>query len=359
MSHRPGDAPAHVGRLIDWLHTQVDPSQVFSDVQPAESGGDVVQAVKEVVASCDVVLVVIGDGWLNGRDGSNPLENAEDSVRLEVETAFDADIKVVPILIEDAEMPTSRQLPPSLDRLARQGPIRLSDASWRDDLKHVVEALRSTTRVGGLWARVKRSRLRGPAGRAGTAATTIASIARTGRGLAVIATIVIAVVSGISLFNRSTDDDPKYKSVKDALGRVHFGVPTDWSVDRRAGSLLLFPVTDEVARFEVRSANSRGVASSREYALAVGDSYRRSLDGYRELELRPTQTWPDSYQRVFIFNADDEQHLFGGVEMYHASGKQRTRATIRSELGSPVEEHLGRLRQLISSVRFDASQADR
>jgi hypothetical protein len=92
-----------------------------------------------------VVLAIIGRDWVDARnaDGTRRLDDPQDFVRLEVEAALDADIPVVPVLVEGAVMPTATQLPPSLDAFSRCQALELSDSRWRYDTDRLIQALQS------------------------------------------------------------------------------------------------------------------------------------------------------------------------------------------------------------------------
>jgi hypothetical protein len=55
-----------------------------------DAGIDFVHAIGESVGSCDVLIAVIGKGWLTSRDqeGQRRLDDPEDFVRIEIVTAL-------------------------------------------------------------------------------------------------------------------------------------------------------------------------------------------------------------------------------------------------------------------------------
>ena len=68
--------------------------------------------------------------------------DAGDYVRLEIETALARpDVVVVPVLVEDAPMPTAAQLPRDLHELTRLNACRLGDSNWDYDLQRLGDAL--------------------------------------------------------------------------------------------------------------------------------------------------------------------------------------------------------------------------
>ena len=104
------------------------------------------EAIKEALDRCDVFLALIGMQWLSALDRRR-VEQQDDLVRLEIEAALArSDVRVIPVLVQDAEMPSSAQLPESLAGLARRHAAELSDTRWRYDLDRLVEALQTIER---------------------------------------------------------------------------------------------------------------------------------------------------------------------------------------------------------------------
>ena len=83
---------------------------VFKDVDNIEPGEDFIERITAAVGSCDVLLALIGPQWLTITDenGQRRLDNPEDFVRLEIETALTRKIRVIPILADEARIPRER-----------------------------------------------------------------------------------------------------------------------------------------------------------------------------------------------------------------------------------------------------------
>jgi hypothetical protein len=114
------------------------------DVDTLEPGVDFAERIHSAVAAADVLLVVIGRGWLDARnlDGERRLDDRADWVRLEVAVALSGEPVVIPVLVGGATMPRREQLPPDLAPLARRNAVRLVDADWRSDVARLNAALR-------------------------------------------------------------------------------------------------------------------------------------------------------------------------------------------------------------------------
>ena len=136
VSYRRDETAAHAGRLADRLVDHFGESQVFMDVDSIGLGLDFVQVLQDAVGACEVMLVMIGPRWVSPR-----LEQAGDYVRLEVETALERSIRVVPILVAGAQLPQAAELPESLQPLARRQAFEIGDATFRADATELLDRL--------------------------------------------------------------------------------------------------------------------------------------------------------------------------------------------------------------------------
>jgi hypothetical protein len=114
--------------------------QVFLDVDTLEPGLDFARAIADAVGSCQVLLAVIGDRWLDSTDrkGRRKLDDPDDLVRLELEAALERDVRVIPVLVDGVSMPGDDELPPSLVLLGRRHAFDLSYSRFRDDARRLV-----------------------------------------------------------------------------------------------------------------------------------------------------------------------------------------------------------------------------
>jgi hypothetical protein len=142
ISYRRADTAHFVGRLQEVIGDRYGRDSVFMDVEAIRPGEDYVVAIDTAVSSSRVLLVVIGSGWVNAeRDGRRRLDNPQDRLRLEVEAGLRHSTHVIPVLVDDAAMPRSRELPESLVPLSRHHAIRIRHDSFRGDTMHLFEIL--------------------------------------------------------------------------------------------------------------------------------------------------------------------------------------------------------------------------
>jgi hypothetical protein len=146
LNYRREDSSGHAGRLYDDLKEHFGAGSVFMDVDTIKPGHDFMEVVEDAVGSCDAVIAVIGKRWADVTDakGRRRLENPDDFVRLELETALKRGVRVVPALVQGAEMPSGEEFPSPLRPLSRRHAIELSDSRWGFDVRRLIAALDPT-----------------------------------------------------------------------------------------------------------------------------------------------------------------------------------------------------------------------
>jgi hypothetical protein len=124
LSYRRDDSSDAVGRIYDRLVDHFGGESVFMDEESIPVGIDFRQYLQDAVSRCNILLAVIGQGWLEAHDpeglsaGQRRLDNPDDFVRIEIQTALARGIAVVPVLVGRATMPVAKHLPDGLKELA-------------------------------------------------------------------------------------------------------------------------------------------------------------------------------------------------------------------------------------------------
>jgi hypothetical protein len=144
VNYRRDDSAGEAGRLFDELTLRFGPEAVFMDVVAIEPGRDFRKAIDQSVATCNVLLALIGHDWLELKDsvGTRRLDDANDFVRLELASALRRDIPVIPVLVRGGRMPRAEQLPDDLKDLAYRNAVELTHARWKSDVEVLLRALR-------------------------------------------------------------------------------------------------------------------------------------------------------------------------------------------------------------------------
>ncbi len=146
ISYRRSDSPDATGRIYDRLVAEFGKAQVFKDVDSIPLGRDFRGHLNDIVGTCGVMLAIVGPHWTEARNpaGQQRLEDPDDFVRIELETALARDIPVVPVLVGHAPLPVAADLPGSLGSLVfRQSIAVRPDPDFHNDATRLVTALRA------------------------------------------------------------------------------------------------------------------------------------------------------------------------------------------------------------------------
>ncbi|HET6694588.1 MAG TPA: toll/interleukin-1 receptor domain-containing protein, partial [Pedococcus sp.] len=146
ISYRREETGYPAGWLYHRLVDQFGAGQVFKDVDSIKLGDDFVDVISTAVESCDVLLALIGDAWLTIADeeGNRRIDDPADFVRLEIEAALSRRVRVIPILVDGAKLPSEGALPASLAGLVRRQALELSPERFDSDVSHLVRVVEET-----------------------------------------------------------------------------------------------------------------------------------------------------------------------------------------------------------------------
>jgi hypothetical protein len=138
ISYRRADTANQAGWLAEQLAAYYGRPQVVKDVDSIQLGNDFAEVIAAAVTSSDALLALIGHQWLAAAAGPNDL------VRVEIESALTRGIRVIPVLVDGARMPTAAELPPGLAMLAQQPPLSLGAANPDGDVSRLTQVLDQT-----------------------------------------------------------------------------------------------------------------------------------------------------------------------------------------------------------------------
>lgn len=212
ISYRRSDSRGSAGRIYDNLEEQFGRDRVFRDLDALEPGARYEGAIEEFIASCDAVVAVIGNHWLEVRDeqGGRRIDNPADLVRRELEAALDHDKLVIPVLVEDAPMPKAEALPGKLAGLAGRNALPVSDSRWDYDVGRLVQVLERAlgpARAGR--GPVPDAETPPPApAPAGVTPAPAAGKPNRGRTIALVAGGIVVVLVLLALLGGGAEEDP-------------------------------------------------------------------------------------------------------------------------------------------------------
>jgi hypothetical protein len=140
---RRDDAAGYARLLRDRLGAELGEDQVAVDVDRLHAGAEFLDRIDEVIGSADVLLAVIGRDWLQATDqsGRRRLDDPDDYVRREIATALDRGLRVIPVLVGGAQMPSADELPDALQPLAWRKALEISAERFDFDAERLVRAL--------------------------------------------------------------------------------------------------------------------------------------------------------------------------------------------------------------------------
>jgi ankyrin repeat protein len=148
ISYRREDSIGHAGRLFDRLAQHFGKERIYRDIDTIQAGENFVEAVRQKINVSDVVLALIGPRWLTATDeeGRWRLADENDLVRIEIATGLERNIRVIPVLLQGASMPRSKDLPGTLAGLAQRNAFEIRDTHFDQDVAQLVDALAPTWR---------------------------------------------------------------------------------------------------------------------------------------------------------------------------------------------------------------------
>ncbi|MEU1746088.1 CHAT domain-containing protein [Micromonospora arida] len=133
----PTDRGGDAARLLDdALTTRFGGENVLVGVAGAVEGS---ADLRRRLAASAALIVVIGPHIPGVPEV--PSRNLPDITRREIETAFELQIPVIPVLVGGAELPFETELPEPLRPLARQQYRRIHAGTLREDIRHLVDDL--------------------------------------------------------------------------------------------------------------------------------------------------------------------------------------------------------------------------
>jgi hypothetical protein len=117
LSYRRSDSDVITGRIRDNLANHYGEDAVFMDIDSIPLGFDYREQMRDALSDNKVMIAVIGPKWLGGRGKDARINANNDPVRIELETALQQRMRIIPVLVSGATMPKASDLPQSLQGL--------------------------------------------------------------------------------------------------------------------------------------------------------------------------------------------------------------------------------------------------
>jgi TIR domain len=136
ISYRRTDNVDLAGRFSDKLKEHFGDANIFFDVESIPLASDFRLIILDEIARADVLVALIGTSW------AAKLEDPNDFVRLEVSEAISRGLPVLPIRLNEAELPIRTDLPTTMRGLLDVHAGRLRGGhDFRTDAEYIVKGI--------------------------------------------------------------------------------------------------------------------------------------------------------------------------------------------------------------------------
>ncbi|WP_374565331.1 toll/interleukin-1 receptor domain-containing protein [Ideonella sp.] len=145
ISYRRDDSAGYARAIGAELAQRFGADRVFMDVDDIAAGQGFAEVIQRAVGSAGVLLVLIGRRWRGEREGGAPrLSDPGDFVRLEIAAGLRRGLRVIPVLLDGAAMPTAAEMPADIQALAGLQAIELGNTRFAADIERLVATLAGT-----------------------------------------------------------------------------------------------------------------------------------------------------------------------------------------------------------------------
>jgi len=144
ICYRRDDSDGITGRIYDRLVRKYGKKAIFKDVDSVPLGVNFKTYIGSIIDQCKVVLVIIGERWIEIVDekGIPRIQAPDDYVRTEIETALRQKKIVIPLTIHKGKMPREIDVPVSIKELIYQNGINIGyDPRFNSDIDSLIRKL--------------------------------------------------------------------------------------------------------------------------------------------------------------------------------------------------------------------------
>jgi hypothetical protein len=152
LSYRREESAHVAGRIYDHLEREFGAGHVFFDVDGIPIGGDFRHHIRISLIKSQALIVVIGQRWAarfrpSASWFSWSTARTVDYVKIEIELALDHNVRIIPLLVDGASMPSERKMPAKISQICyyQAAPVR-AGLDFRTDMARVLEAIRNPPR---------------------------------------------------------------------------------------------------------------------------------------------------------------------------------------------------------------------
>jgi TIR domain len=148
LSYRRSDSAKDVDRIEKTLRARLAAVEIFRDVASIDSGERWFDKIKAAIASCDLMLVIIGPTWLTvATHGVRRLDDPTDVVRMEIAWGLEQRTQLIPVLVDGASFPPQAALPPDIQNLVWTTAHVIGKRTVKKDLTALLQRMGSLLHV--------------------------------------------------------------------------------------------------------------------------------------------------------------------------------------------------------------------
>jgi hypothetical protein len=143
INYRRAEAEYAAGALGRDLRRHFGDDRIFRDKEDIGGGASWKRRVLDEINGESALLILIGRDWATVTDaqGRRRLDNPDDPLRMEIADGLKDGAAILPILLENAEMPADAELPEDLRSITEHNALRLRDSDWQYDLTNICRTL--------------------------------------------------------------------------------------------------------------------------------------------------------------------------------------------------------------------------
>jgi hypothetical protein len=153
LSYRREESAHVAGRIYDYLENQFGTGQIFFDIEGIPIGGDFRHHIRAHLIQSQALILVVGQRWAaRFRQSTNWLSSWRaartiDYVKMEIELALDHNVRILPLLVDGANMPREHQMPAKISQICyfHAAPVR-AGLDFRTDMARVRDAIENPPR---------------------------------------------------------------------------------------------------------------------------------------------------------------------------------------------------------------------
>jgi hypothetical protein len=135
ISYRREDTEGSAGRLFDRLVARYGEDFIFVDLNSIEPAADWLRTIDETIRSSSIVIALIGPRYLSVDSlGRRRLDDERDYVRREIRTAIEHGVRLLPVLVQGANMVAGDSLPTDIRALSDVQPAHLDSRYYDQDI---------------------------------------------------------------------------------------------------------------------------------------------------------------------------------------------------------------------------------